>query len=434
MRPLSLLLGAASALALTAAANAQSITIATVNNGQMIQMQGLTSEFNKAHPDIQVNWVTLEENILRERVTTDIATGGGQYDIITIGNYEVPIWGKQSWLVPLEFSADYNVDDILPAIRGGLTVDDQMYAAPFYGESAFTMYRTDLFEKAGLTMPADPTWEFIGEAARKITDRDNDINGICLRGKAGWGENMALIGSMANSFGARWFDMEWKPQFDSPEWKEALTFYADLMKDAGPQGASSNGFNENLTLFQQGKCGIWIDATSAGQFVSDPKQSTVADSVGFTIYPHKDGVDNHGNWLWSWNLAIPASSKNADAAKTFIEWATSKEYTELVAAKDGWVNAPPGTRTSLYENQNYLDAAPFADEAKAAMDTADITKPTVEEVPYTGGQFVSIPEFQSIGGTVGQLFAAVVAGQSSVDDALAQAQSATEREMRRAGY
>jgi sorbitol/mannitol transport system substrate-binding protein len=428
------LLGAASALALTAAANAQSITIATVNNGQMIQMQGLTSEFNKAHPDIQVNWVTLEENILRERVTTDIATGGGQYDIITIGNYEVPIWGKQSWLVPLEFSADYNVDDILPAIRGGLTVDDQIYAAPFYGESAFTMYRTDLFEKAGLTMPDDPTWEFIGEAARKITDRDNDINGICLRGKAGWGENMALIGSMANSFGARWFDMEWKPQFDSPEWKEALTFYADLMKDAGPQGASSNGFNENLTLFQQGKCGIWIDATSAGQFVSDPKQSTVADSVGFTIYPHKDGVDNHGNWLWSWNLAIPASSKNADAAKTFIEWATSKDYIDLVANKDGWVNAPPGTRTSLYENQNYLDAAPFADEAKAAMDTADITHPTVEPVPYVGIQYVAIPEWAGIGTTAGQEFSAMVAGQQSVDEALEKAQALVADEMEAAGY
>jgi sorbitol/mannitol transport system substrate-binding protein len=434
MRHITLLLGAASAVAIATGAHAQAITIATVNNGQMIQMQGLTGAFNEAHPDIQVNWVTLEENILRERVTTDIATGGGQYDIITIGNYEVPIWGKQDWLVPLEFSDDYNVDDMLPAIRGGLTVNDQLYAAPFYGESAFTMYRTDLFEQAGLTMPEDPTWEFIGEAARQITDRDNDINGICLRGKAGWGENMALIGSMANSFGARWFDEEWQPQFDSPEWKEALQFYTDLMKDAGPSGASSNGFNENLTLFQQGKCGIWIDATSAGQFVSDPEQSTVADNVGFTIYPHKDGVDNHGNWLWSWNLAIPASSKNADAAKTFIEWATSKEYIELLANEEGWVNAPPGTRTSLYENQNYLDAAPFADEAKAAMDTADITEPTVEPVPYTGGQFVAIPEFQSIGTTVGQTFAAVIAGQSSVDDALAQAQSATEREMRRAGY
>ena len=358
--------------------------------------------------------------MLRQRVTTDIATKGGQFDIITIGSYETPIWGKQGWLAPLNFDAAYEVDDMLPAIRGGLTVDDKLYGAPFYGESAFLMYRTDLFEKAGLTMPANPTWEFIGEAARKITDRSAGINGICLRGKAGWGENMALIGSLANSFGARWFDETWQAQFESPEWKEALTFYADIMKDAGPQGASSNGFNENLTLFQQGKCGIWIDATSAGSFVSDPKQSTVADRVAYTIFPNKDGVDNHGNWLWSWNLAIPTSSKNADAAKTFIEWATDKAYTETVAAKDGWANVPPGTRTSLYENQNYLDAAGFAKEAKAAMDAADITKPTVKPVPYTGGQFVAIPEFQSIGTTVGQLVAAVIAGQSSVDDALAQ--------------
>jgi sorbitol/mannitol transport system substrate-binding protein len=434
MRNITLLMGAASALAFAAAANAQAITIATVNNGDMIRMQGLTSEFNAAHPDIAVNWVTLEENILRERVTTDIATGGGQYDILTIGNYEVPIWGKQGWLVPLEFDAAYDVDDLLPAIRGGLTVEDELYGAPFYGESAFLMYRTDLLEKAGMTMPENPTLEFVGEAARAMTDRSADINGICLRGKAGWGENMALIGSMANSFGARWFDEEWTPQFDQPEWKEALQFYADLMKDAGPSGASSAGFNENLTLFQQGKCGMWIDATSAGSFVSDPEDSTVADRVAYTIFPSKEGVDNHGNWLWSWNLAIPTSSKNQEAAKTFITWATNKEYTELVAEKEGWANVPPGTRTSLYENQAYLDAAEFADETKAAMDAADITKPTVEPVPYTGGQFVAIPEFQSIGTTVGQLFSAVVAGQSTVDDALAQAQSVTEREMRRAGY
>ena len=206
------------------------------------------------------------------------------------------------------------------------------------------------------------------------------------------------------------------------------------MKDAGPAGASSNGFNENLTLFQQGKCAMWIDATVAASFVTDPKNSTVADKVGFALFPNKEGVDNHGNWLWSWNLAIPASSKNADAAKTFIEWATSKEYTELVAAKDGWAAAPPGTRTSLYENADYQAAAPFAGPTLAAMNAADITKPTVDPVPYTGGQFVAIPEFQSIGTTVGQLFSAVIAGQSSVDDALAQAQSVTEREMSRAGY
>ncbi len=431
----TILLGACSALALAGTASAETITIATVNNGDMIRMQGLTEEFTSKNPDIQIEWVTLEENVLRERVTTDIATSGGQYDIMTIGNYEVPIWAKQGWLTELSGLGDsYDVDDLLPAIRGGLTVEDKLYAAPFYGESAMIMYRTDLFEKAGLEMPDNPTWEFIGEAARKITDRDTDINGICLRGKAGWGENMAFVTALTNSFGGRWFDENWQPQFDQPEWKEALQFYIDLMKDAGPSGASSNGFNENLTLFQQGKCGMWIDATVAASFVSNPKDSTVADKIGYAIFPSKDGVNNHGNWLWSWNLAIPASSQKVDAAKKFIAWATSKDYTDLVASNEGWANVPPGTRTSLYENEEYKKAAPFAEPTLAAMQAADITKPTVQPVPYTGGQFVAIPEFQAIGTNVGQLFSAVVAGQSSVDDALAQAQSATVREMTRAGY
>ncbi|NWJ23788.1 sugar ABC transporter substrate-binding protein [Rhizobium sp. RM] len=431
----TILLGACSALAFSTLASAETLTIATVNNGDMIRMQGLTSDFTAKNPDIQVEWVTLEENVLRERVTTDIATNGGQYDIMTIGNYEVPIWAKQGWLLPLEKLGDkYDVDDLLPAIRGGLSNEGKLYAAPFYGESAMIMYRKDLFEKAGLKMPENPTWEFIGDAARKVTDRSADINGICLRGKAGWGENMAFITALTNSFGGRWFDENWKPQFDQPEWKNALQFYVDLMKDAGPSGASSNGFNENLTLFQQGKCGMWIDATVAASFVSNPKDSTVADKVGYAIFPTQGELKNHGNWLWSWNLAIPKSSQKSDAAEKFIAWATSKEYTDLVASKEGWANVPPGTRTSLYKNAEYEKAAPFAKPTLAAMDAADITKPTVKPVPYTGGQFVAIPEFQALGTTVGQLFSAVVAGQSSVDDALAGAQSTATREMTRAGY
>ncbi|MBN9271667.1 MAG: sugar ABC transporter substrate-binding protein [Mesorhizobium sp.] len=435
MKLRTLVLGLCSASAFAFAAQAESITIATVNNGDMIRMQKLTDDFTKKNPDIQLNWVTLEENVLRERVTTDIATKGGQYDVITIGNYEVPIWAKQNWLLALDnLGADYDVDDLLPAIRGGLTVDGKLYAAPFYGESAMIMYRTDLMEKAGLKMPDKPTWEFIGDAARKMTDRAAGINGICLRGKAGWGENMAFLTAMDNSFGGRWFDEKWKPQFDQPEWKDTLDFYVKLMKDAGPEGASSNGFNENLTLFQQGKCGMWIDATVAASFVSDPKNSTVAGKVGYAIFPNKEGVDNHGNWLWSWNLAIPASSQKAAAAEKFVSWATSKGYTDLVASKEGWASAPPGTRTSLYKNADYQKAAPFAGPTRAAMNAADITKPSVKPVPYTGGQFVAIPEFQGLGTTVGQLFSAALAGQSSVDDALKQAQDAATASMQEGGY
>ena len=217
-------------VALASAASAETLTIATVNNGDMIRMQKLTDDFTKDNPDIQLQWVTLEENVLRQKVTTDIATKGGQYDIITIGTYEVPIWAKQNWLVPLDkLGADYDVNDLLPAIRGGLSVDGKLYAAPFYGESSMVMYRKDLMEKAGLKMPDAPTWDFIADAARKMTNRDEGINGICLRGKAGWGENMAFLTAMSNSFGASWFDENWNQQFDKQEWKETLDFYMNLM-------------------------------------------------------------------------------------------------------------------------------------------------------------------------------------------------------------
>ena len=408
------------------------LTIATVNNGQMIQMQKLTDDFTKANPDIKLNWVTLEENVLRQKVTTDIATKGGQFDVLTIGTYEVPIWAKKGWLVPLDkLSADYDVDDLLPAIRAGLSYDGKLYAAPFYGESSMVMYRTDLMEKAGLKMPEKPTWEFIRQAADKMTDKAAGVYGICLRGKPGWGENMAFLTATANSFGARWFDEKWNPQFNTPEWKATLDYYVALLKADGPPGASANGFNENLALFNDGKCGMWIDATVAASFVTG-KDSKVADKVGFALAPD-NGLGKRGNWLWAWSLAVPAGTAKADAAEKFISWATSKHYLDLVASKEGIANVPPGTRKSLYANADYAKI-PFAQPTLDSINSADPTHPTVKPVPYTGVQFVAIPEFQGIATDVGQDFSAALAGSMTVDAALAKAQASTEAAMKKAGY
>ncbi|MEM8758821.1 MAG: sugar ABC transporter substrate-binding protein [Pseudomonadota bacterium] len=429
------ILGATMALTLTAAtagAQDRTITIATVNNGDMIRMQGYTDQFT-ADTGIGVEWVTLEENVLRQRVTTDITTKGGQFDIMTIGMYETPIWGANGWLVPLDdLSAEYDVADILPAMAGGLSHDGTLYAAPFYGESSMIMYRTDLMEKAGLEMPEAPTWEFVREAAAAMTDRDAEINGICLRGKAGWGEGGAFITAMSNSFGARWFDEDWRPQFDSEAWKETLTFFVEMMNESGPAGYATNGFNENLSLFQQGKCGMWIDATVAASFVTNPNDSTVADKVGFALAPDT-GLGKRSNWLWAWALAIPAGTQQQAEAKQFIEWATSKDYIALVAENEGWANVPPGARTSLYETAEYK-AVPFADMTLRSILSADPNSPTVDPVPYVGIQFAAIPEFAGIASQVSQEFSAVYAGQQSVEEALEKAQAITEEEMEAAGY
>ena len=411
---------------------AENLTIATVNNGDMIRMQGLTDDFTKKTGHT-VEWVTLEENVLRQRVTTDITTKGGAFDIMTIGMYETPIWGANGWLVALDdLSADYNVGDLLPAMAGGLSHDGTLFAAPFYGESSMIMYRTDLMAKAGLEMPAAPSWNFIAKAAREMTDRANDINGICLRGKAGWGEGGAFITAMSNSFGARWFDEDWNAQFDTREWSDTLNFFVNMMTDAGPAGYATNGFNENLSLFQQGKCGMWIDATVAASFVTNPKDSTVADKVGFALAPD-NGMGVRSNWLWAWALAIPAGTQKEAAAKQFIEWATSNSYIELVAANEGWANVPPGARTSLYNNPNYKDI-PFAKMTLDSILSADPNNSTVDPSPYVGIQFAAIPEFAGIATDVSQEFSAAYAGQQSIEEALEKAQAITNDAMEAAGY
>ena len=424
---------AATALSLMAGgAFAETITIATVNNGDMIRMQGYTDKFTE-ETGHEVEWVTLEENVLRQRVTTDISTKGGSFDIMTIGMYETPIWGANGWLVPLDdLSEDYDVEDILPAMRDGLSHDGTLYAAPFYGESSMIMYRKDLMDKAGMEMPKDPTWEFIREAAAAMTDRENDINGICLRGKAGWGEGGALITAMSNSFGARWFDEDWNAQFDSEAWADTLNFYKGMMDESGPSGYASNGFNENLSLFQQGKCGMWIDATVAASFVTNPEDSTVADQVGFALAPD-NGLGKRSNWLWAWALAIPAGTQKEDAAREFIEWATSKEYIQLVAENEGWANVPPGARKSLYENPDYQEV-PFAQMTLDSILSADPQNSTVEPTPYVGVQFAAIPEFAGIATDVSQEFSAAYAGQQTVEEALEKAQDLTNDAMEAAGY
>ncbi|HEY2023800.1 sugar ABC transporter substrate-binding protein [Paraburkholderia sp.] len=416
------------------AAKAATVTIATLNNPDMIELKKLSPAFEKANPDIQLKWVILEENVLRQRATTDITTNSGQFDVMAIGTYEAPQWGKRGWLAPMtNLPADYDLEDVVKTARDGLSYNGQLYALPFYVESSMTYYRKDLFEAAGLKMPDQPTYDQIKQFADKLTDKSKGQYGICLRGKAGWGENMAFVSTVVNTFGGRWFDESWKAQLDTPEWHKAVTFYSDLLKNDGPPGASSNGFNENLTLMSSGKCAMWIEATVAAGMLYNKAQSQVADKIGFAAAPV--AVTPKGShWLWSWSLAIPKTSKSQDAAKKFVTWATSKEYILLAAKDEGWASVPPGTRKSTYANPEYKKAAPFGDFVLSAIESANPNDSSMKKIPYTGVQFVGIPEFQSFGTVVGQSIAGVVAGQTTVDAALKAGNAAADRAVKQAGY
>lgn len=414
-------------------ARAETISVAMVNNPDMVTLEALAPAFTKS-TGIHVDFVLLPEKRLRQRVTMDVATKAGQFDAVMIGPYEVPLWANAGWLDKItDLPASYDLNDIFPTVRSELSYHGALYALPFYAESSMTYYRKDLFAKAGLKMPAQPSYSDIARFADKLTDKKHGVYGICLRGLPGFGENMAYISTLVNTFGGRWFNMKWQPQLTSPAWEKAIHFYVSLMRRDGPPNAASNGFTENLALFGAGKCAIWVDSTIAAGSLFNPKDSSVANVTG--VAPAPVQVTPHGShWLWAWAFAIPSTSRHVAAARKFIAWATSKDYIRRVAQRSGWVSVPAGTRISTYENPDYLQAAPFAPLVEKAIESADTKQPTMKPVPYTGIQYVDIPVFNGIGTTVGQDMAGALAGRMSVDKALRRAQRTTKLAVEAAGY
>jgi sorbitol/mannitol transport system substrate-binding protein len=413
------------------------ITVATVANPQMQDIEKLVGNFEKDNPNIKVKFVILPENELRDRVTQDIATQGGQYDVVTIGTFEVPQWAKNGWIENLgpytEKDPGYDAKDLIPTVAAALSYNNSLYAVPFYGESSFLMYRKDLFDKAGLTMPAKPTWDQVAQFARKLNDPGKNQAGICLRGLPGWGELFAPLNTVVNTFGGRWYDMSWNAQLTEAPFKQAAQFYVNLVKDAGEPGAPNAGFTECLTAYSQGHAAMWYDATVAASLLEDPKTSKVAGKNGFAPAPVKD--TEWSGWLWAWSLALPSTSKKKDAAWKFMSWATSKDYIKLVGQELGWERVPPGSRLSTYEIPEYKEsAAAFADLTVNAINQADVANAGTQPRPYTGVQYVGIPEFQSLGTSVSQEISAAIAGRQTVDQALQKGQQQAEQVAKEAGY
>lgn len=400
------------------------IDVGMVGNPQMVALQELVQagEFNKLYPNIQVNLTVLPENEIRQTITQDVSAQAGQFDVFTIGPFEVPLWAEQGWLeeVGADAAADpaYGFDDIFPSMKAGLTYEEGLYALPFYGESAMMFYRTDLFEAAGLTMPERPTWDQVAEFAAAL-HVPGEVNGLCLRGLPGWGEMGAPLTTIINAFGGRWYDENWNAALGEEDSAAAIRFYIDTLRQYGPAGVEQNGFTETETLFVQGQCAQWYDATSAAELLTSPAENPqFADQVGFAYGPSQKLAQ--GNWLWSWNFAMAANSDAKDASLAFMKWATSPEYQRLVVeAEEGWGRAPTGTRASTYSNPAYLEVAgDFSEIVLNSIEESNPNEPTEDPVPYTGGQFVRIAEFTQLGNDATQQFASALVGDITVDEAI----------------
>ncbi|GAA3560601.1 ABC transporter substrate-binding protein [Streptomyces osmaniensis] len=408
----------------------KSINVLMVGNPQMEDIAKLTKDTFTKDTGIKVNFTVLPENELRDKVTQDVATQAGQYDVATIGAYEVPIWEKNGWLHELSSYADkdtaFDKADLLkPMVTSLSGSDGKLYALPFYGESSFLMYNKDVMEAKGITVPERPTWQQIADIAAKVDGAEPGMRGICLRGLAGWGELGASLTTVVNTYGGTWFTKDWKAQVNSPEFKKAANFYVDLVRGHGEAGAAQAGFTECLNAMSQKKVAMWYDATSAAGSLEDPKSSKIAGRVGYAYAPTAETKSS--GWLWSWAWAMPKTTKNADAASKFMLWASSKEYEKTVGEKLGWSRIPAGKRASTYELPEYQKAAAsFGDITLKSIEQADPANPGLQPRPTVGVQYVAIPEFQDLGTKVTQEISAAIAGKTSVDKALNDGQKLAE--------
>ncbi len=405
------------------------VRVLMVNNPQMVDLQNLTAENFTKETGINVEFTVLPENDLRDKVSQEFTNQSGQYDVATLSNFEIPFYSKNGWLTSLQDYADKDAEfdqaDIFPSMTTSLTgPDGQLYGEPFYGESSFLMYRKDVLEAAGITMPNNPTWDEVAAAAAAVDGAQEGMKGICLRGQTGWGQVIAPLTTVVNTFGGTWFEKDWTAKVNAPEFKAATQFYVDLVKAHGEVGAPQAGFTECLNALSQSKVAMWYDATSAAGTL-EGADSPVKGKIGYAQAPVKE--TKSAGWLYAWSWAIEKKSTNADNAWKFISWASSSKYESLVGEKLGWSKVPAGKRASLYENAAYkAEAGSFAAATLEAIQNADPANPGLQPRPTVGIQFVDIPEFTDLGTKVSQLVSSAIAGQTTVDEALDEGQTLAE--------
>ena len=412
--------------------DSKSINVLMVNNPQMLELQKLTADNFTKQSGIKVNFVVKVEQDMRDTASTEFGNQSGQYDVATLSNFEIPYYAKAGWIADMQSIASdsaFDQADILPSMSSSLSYNGKIYGEPFYGESSFLMYRKDVFAKLGIKVPDNPTWTQVAEWAAKADGSRAGMKGICLRGLAGWGDNLAPLTTVVNTMGGTWFDQGWNAQVNTGGFKKAANFYVDLIHKHGEAGAATFSFPQCLAAMQGGKTSRWYDATSAAGSL-EASSSPVKGKIGYVAAPHE--MTPQAGWLYSWAWAIEKATKHLDDAKKFVAWASSKDYEQLVAkdttnSTGGPTNVPAGKRASTYADPTYLKVAgSFATPTLNAIKNAPATNPGVQKRPYTGIQFVGIPAFTDFGLTCAKAVSSAIAGSESTDSALNSCQKVAQ--------
>ena len=274
-------------------------------------------------------------------------SGKGDYDLISM----VVMWKSEyataDLIEPLEPFFDnpalqapgYDFDDLIPAyvevtgIAGGEKIyikgpGSRLYGLPFGAETSFLVYRKDLFDKYNIKVPE--TYDEIIEASRFFKENVPGVSGLTMRGASGHHATHAWL-LHASPYGARVFDENWEPAFNSPESIETIEFMKKVV-EYGPDGITGYTQDEEWQAFLQGDAAMYLDASVFAGVVRDPQKSKVVGNVGFAPHPRaRTNLSETGGF----GLAIPKNASNPEAAFLFMQFLTMKETERKIIEAGG---------------------------------------------------------------------------------------------------
>lgn len=387
------------------------LNVAVQKHSAVDALETLLPEFEE-ETGIQVNFDTLPQNELKNKIELDMASSTGQYDVVMYDYVLNTQYAEAQWIKDLSSYIESNnvdLDDFFPGFLNAFQYNDTQYAMPFFGESLILMYNQEIFDDVGIEDPPS-TMQELKEVSQKIKDAGYDA--IAMRGARGEGMNVFTWASFFLGHGANWFDKEGNPTVNSQESVDATQLYAELLNDYGPSGASNFTWDQVQLSMQQGTVAMVIDSLNFAPRLENPENSQVVGKVGYAMIPA--GPAEQVTGMGTWGMAIPEGSKNPDAAFEFVNWATSADI-QLETSLNG--DRADATRKSVWEDAEFQDKYNYgnwAEIAKMSMDKA--------EKNYRP----PIPEWRELGDRVSVAISDVLAGEDP-QKALDQAQQDLEK-------
>ncbi|NUT46990.1 MAG: sugar ABC transporter substrate-binding protein [Saccharothrix sp.] len=302
----------------------------------------LHKEFQDAHPGVTVKYEIQKWNGIQEKLTTAL-TSNNPPDVIELGNTQTAKFAAEETLTDLSGDVSgLNGDQWLGGLKDSLTWDGKQYGLPFYAANRTVIYRTDLFQAAGITGTPKSRDEWVSaiEKLKAANAADPDFQPLYLPGQS-WYVLLSFIwdegGDVAKPQGSAWAGA-----LDTPQAKAGLEFYKKLVDTSGTKAPkdADEATPQQMEVFGTGKVGMMIglpwELAGAVKANPDLKEKTAAFPI-----PSKTSGKTAPVFLGGSNLAIPAGSKNADLAKEYLKLLSSKKYQDMLA-EGGSV---PGTST-----------------------------------------------------------------------------------------